>query len=266
MKSKVALVGLPFDENSSFLRGSASGPRAIREALFSESSNLWTENGFDLSVPAWFADTGDVSAFDEIERPLLQLLEESRSPICLGGDHSVTYPILRAVSQKFDTISILHFDAHPDLYDDFGGNRYSHASPFARIMEEKLAIRLVQVGIRSMTGHQREQAQRFGVEVIEMKDWRDDLLLHLDAPIYVSVDMDALDPAFAPGVSHPEGGGLSTRQVVRIIQSISPGLVAADVVEYNPTKDISGITAAACAKIVKELAGKMLEELLTCGR
>ena len=259
VQSEVVLVGLPFDENSSFLLGAALAPPLIREAIYSDASNLWTENGLDLGVPSRLSVAGDFESFENIENSLLAVLHRSLRPIFLGGDHSVTYPVLKAIRRSFSRLSILHFDAHPDLYHEFQGNRYSHACPFARIMEEGLADRLVQVGIRAMNGHQRQQASKFRVEVVEMKDWREDLRLVFDSPVYVSVDMDALDPAFAPGVSHPEPGGLSTRQVIRLIQSISSPVIGADIVEFNPKRDSSGITAVACAKIIKELAGKMLE-------
>jgi arginase family enzyme len=153
----------------------------------------------------------------------------------------------------------LHFDAHPDLYDEFLGNRHSHASPFARIMEEGLAKRLVQVGIRTVNGHQREQAERFGVEFVEMRNWRDDLTLDFDSPVYISFDLDALDPAFAPGVSHREPGGLSTRQAIGVIQRLRAKVVGADIVEFNPRMDPAQITAVVCAKLLKEIAAKMLE-------
>ena len=187
-------------------------------------------------------------------------MAEGCRPISLGGDHSITYPIMKAVARKYSELSILHFDAHPDLYHDFRGNPYSRASPFARIMEEKLAKRLVQVGIRTMNAHQREQATRFGVEIIEMKDLDDSLELTFDTPVYVSVDMDALDPAFAPGVSHREPGGLTTRQLIEMLQSINTVVIGADIVEFNPKMDPTGITAVVCAKILKELAAKMLVE------
>jgi arginase len=125
-------------------------------------------------------------------------------------------------------------------------------------MEEKLAQRLVQIGIRTMNGHQREQAERFGVEVIEMKDLNSHLQLTFDTPVYVSVGMDAFDPAFAPGVSHREPGGLSTRQVIEIIQSVNAPVIGADIVEFNPKMDPTGMTAVVCAKILKELAAKIL--------
>jgi agmatinase len=255
---KIALIGFCSDENSSFLRGAAEAPPLIRTALFSDAANLWSESGLDLGGDGILIDAGDTfpTSPTEIEDSVSSLLAQHLRPLSLGGDHSITYPIVRAVAREYPTLSILHFDAHPDLYQDFRGNPNSHASPFARIMEQKLAQRLVQVGIRTMNGHQREQAQRFGVEVIEMKDLG--LELTFDTPVYVSVDMDALDPAFAPGVSHREPGGLTTRQVIEILQSISVPVIGADIVEFNPKMDPSGMTAVVCAKILKELAAKML--------
>jgi agmatinase len=258
---RIGLIGFCSDENSSFLRGAAAAPPLIREALYCDASNLWSESGIDLGREDVFFEAGDLTTDEPkaIEDSISSLLGKGLCPLVLGGDHSITYPIVKAVARAHPGLSILHFDAHPDLYDDFRGNPHSHASPFARIMEAKLAQRLVQVGIRTMNGHQREQVRRFGVEVIEMKDLKDGLALQFDGPVYVSVDMDALDPAFAPGVSHREPGGLTTRQVIEIIQSIGAPLVGADIVEFNPKMDPSGMTAVVCAKILKELAAKMLE-------
>ena len=256
----LGLIGFCYDENSSFLRGTAAAPPLIRAALVSDAANLWSESGVDLGGDDIFSDAGDVfpTSAKDIEDSVRALLAQGLRPLSLGGDHSITFPIIRAMAREYPALSILHFDAHPDLYDDFRGNPYSHASPFARIMEEKLAQRLVQVGIRTMNGHQREQATRFGVEVIEMKDLKDGLELTFDSPVYVSVDMDALDPVFAPGVSHREPGGLTTRQVIELIQSISAPVIGADIVEFNPKMDSWGVTAIVCAKILKELAARML--------
>jgi arginase family enzyme len=125
-------------------------------------------------------------------------------------------------------------------------------------MEERLADRLVQVGIRTMTGHQRSQARRFGVEVIEMRSVRDDLRVAVETPVYISIDIDALDPAFAPGVSHREPGGLSVRQLLALLQSIEGSIVGADVVELNPGNDPSGVSSMVAGKIVREVIGAML--------
>ena len=262
MTQKLGLIGFCSDENSSFLRGAAEAPPLIREALFSDASNLWTETGIDLGGDGVFFDAGDVvpTTPEKIEESVQSLLTRKLRPICLGGDHSITYPIIKAVAGEYPALSILHFDAHPDLYDDFQGNPHSHASPFARIMEQKLVQRLVQVGIRTMNGHQLAQAKRFGVEVIEMKSLGKSQELSFETPVYVSIDMDALDPAFAPGVSHREPGGLTTRQVIEIIQSINAPVIGADIVEFNPRMDATGMTAVVCAKLLKELAGKMVAE------
>jgi arginase family enzyme len=157
----------------------------------------------------------------------------------------------------------VHFDAHPDLYDDLEGNRFSHACPFARIMEEGLAERLVQIGIRTMTGHQRDQAERFGVEVHEYRTWNRSLPDDLNGPVYVTIDVDALDPAFAPGVSHHEPGGMTTRELLSCLHELAAGLVpvvAADVVEINPRRDVNDMTAMVGAKLVRELLGLMLSK------
>jgi len=150
-------------------------------------------------------------------------------------------------------------DAHPDLYEDYGGNRYSHACPFSRIMEKKLASRLIQVGIRTLNAHQKEQAERFGVEIIDMQNLKNPQPVHLKGPLYLSIDLDVLDPAFAPGVSHHEPGGMSTRQLIELIQGLRVPLAGADIVEFNPRRDPSEITAMVAVKILKEVAARMLE-------
>lgn len=256
------MIGFPYDANSSYLRGAAEAPRLIREAFACDSTNYWTESGIDLQDPSTIFNAGDC-AFekgfaDSIEASVSAILERGMKPLSLGGDHSITFPIIRAMSRHHRELCILHFDAHPDIYHDFHGNPYSHASPVARIMEEKLAKGLVQVGIRTATGHQREQMKRFGVEAIEMKDFREDLRLEADAPLYISFDMDALDPSCAPGVSHPEPGGLTTRQAIGLIQRLKANVVGADIVEFNPRRDSGGLTAFVCAKLLKEIAAKML--------
>ena len=259
-----AILGIPFDANSSYLRGPAQAPAAIRKAFHSESSNHWTETGLDLSAKGVLTDAGDVrissndAAFNEIEEAILRILEKRQRPLSLGGDHSITLPILRAVAHRYPKLTILHFDAHPDLYHDFQGNPHSHASPFARIMEEKLASRLIQIGIRTQNGHQREQAQKFGVEQFEMRRLPMPDQLRIAGPVYLSFDMDVLDPACAPGVSHIEPGGLTTREAITMLQTLRADIVGADIVEFNPTRDTSGITAMAAAKILKEIAALMV--------
>ncbi|MGZ4732923.1 MAG: agmatinase [Terriglobales bacterium] len=256
------LLGIPFDANSSFLRGAAGAPAAIRTALHSSAGNYWTESGVDLGLKGSFQDGGDVQfssdPFPSIEHAVAEILERGLRPICLGGDHSITFPILRAVGKRVPALTIIHFDAHPDLYDELDGNRMSHACPFARIMEERLANKLIQVGIRTATGHQREQARKFGVEMIEMSNLPAIAKMKVAGPIYISFDMDVLDPAFAPGISHREPGGMSVREALAHLNAIQGDIVGVDLVEFNPAQDVSNMTAFVAAKLVKEILGKMI--------
>lgn len=257
------LLGIPFDGHSSYLRGAGDAPAKIREALRCDASNSWSESGVDLGVAGVYEDAGDLEfseagAFAAIEAGVGALIDQGKRPVSLGGDHSITYPIVKAVARQHRELTIFHFDAHPDLYDEFEGNRLSHACPFARIMEAGLAKRLVQVGIRTINRHQREQAQRFGVEVVEMRALPAYEKLKATGPVYISFDMDVLDPAFAPGVSHQEPGGMSVREAIAHLHAIEGEIVGADVVEYNPVRDIAGMTATVAAKMVKEILGKMI--------
>ena len=263
MTPTIRLIGLPTDVNSSFLRGPAQAPRIIRAQLFSDMGNGATEDGREMGEDFLVDDAGDLplgeGAGDDglIEAAVASAFEDGCAPLCLGGDHSVTYPILKAVAAARGPVDILHFDAHPDLYDELDGNRRSHASPFARIMEEGLARRLVQVGIRTLNRHQREQAERFGVEIVEMRDFSPEAVPLLEGPFYVSMDIDGIDPAFAPGVSHHEPGGLSVRDVLGVLARQEAPVVGADVVELNPARDLNGMTAVVAAKLAKELMGMM---------
>lgn len=262
---ELAIIGVPFDEKSSYLRGAAGGPAAIRASSTGKARNPVTELGVDLEHDTVLVDLGDVDtsgdvdkSFRRIEAAVAAVFKKKARPIVLGGDHSITYPILKAVARAHRAVDILHFDAHPDLYEDLYGDRLSHACPFARIMEDGLAKTLVQVGVRAATADQRAVAQQRGVRMVEMKDFREGLALEFKHPLYISFDLDSLDPAFAPGVSHQEAGGLTTRQAVDLIHRLKAKIIGLDVVELNADRDPSGITAAAAVKIVKEVAGMMI--------
>jgi len=264
---ELAIIGVPFDEKSCYLKGAAKGPQAIRAASTGKAINPWTELGVNLEEETILVDLGDLDVsgdaseiFARIEKSIFEILEKEAVPIILGGDHSISYPAAKAFSRKFESLDILHFDAHPDLYEELHGDRYSHACPFARIVEEGLVRNLVQVGIRAATGQQRSKASEYGVRTIWMKDLREIPSLEFSNPLYISFDLDALDPAFAPGVSHHEAGGLSTRQVISMIQALKAKIIGLDVVELNPERDETGITAAAAVKIIMEVAGKIIFE------
>lgn len=261
--SKVITFGIPVDANSSHTPGAAMAPWEIKRMLFPDAGNVYSEDGVDLSDPKDFASAGvlqyeEKTWFEDIEKSARIMAEFKRKPIFIGGDHSITFPILSGLAKHHKDLTVLHIDAHPDLYDEYQGNKFSHASPFARIMENKLVKRLIQIGVRSMTPDQRAQVKKFGVECHEMKNWMGYEDLKLEGPVYMSIDLDGLDPTFAPGVSHPVPGGLLTREVLDLIHGAGPGLIGADVVEYNPTRDINGMTANVAAYFVRELAGAML--------
>jgi len=253
------LLGLPTDSNSSFERGPALAPAAIRSALWSARGNLACADGLELGTDFHLDDRGDLPLAEDatdhsrIVQGVTASLTAAAVPLLLGGDHSVTWPILEAVHARHGPVDLLHFDAHPDIYADFDGNPRSHASPFARIMERGLVRRLVQVGVRTLNQHCREQAARYGVEIVPMTGFAPDHVPVLPGPLYISLDLDGIDPAEAPGVSHPEPGGLTVREVLAVLHRQTAPIVGADVVEYNPRFDSHERTAILAAKLLKEL-------------
>jgi len=258
-RSATGIRGICYDAGSSFQRGPALGPGEIRKELNSGGMNLSAENGVDLNQ--WpTCDLGDftIESYFDIEALTLRHLKTCDRLFTLGGDHSITYPILKAYRKKYPLLDVLQIDAHPDLYQSYQGDPYSHACPFARIMEEGLATRLVQVGIRTLNPHQQDQSERFGTEMFTMEKGLPGAPLKFENPVYISLDLDALDPAFAPGVSHREPGGLTTREVIHLLQQLQGRVVGADLVEYNPSRDVDRLTANLGAKLMKELLGRLV--------
>jgi arginase len=234
----------------------------------------WSE--FAIDAKLGLSDYGNIfpndSTFESNLRSIAPIISamiaHNEVPLILGGDHSITYATTTAIASKKGSFKIVHFDAHPDLYENFEGNPSSHASPFARILEQKSRIcsKLISVGIRTLNKHQYDQAVKYDVAIVQAKSFPlqpkaifDLFGEHIgeDDQVYISFDMDCLDPAFAPGVSHREPGGLSTREAVQAIMAIPGNIVGADVVEYNPNSDIDKITATVSAKIVKEIIGRI---------
>ena len=260
--TRIALLGAPHDENSSFMRGPARAPTVIRTVMHNGAANAFSESGVDTA--ALTDDLGDLAVGSgqagvmQLETSLRPHLDAGFAPLVLGGDHAITNPLVRAVAAVHGPLDILHFDAHGDLYPNFDNNPYSHASPFARILEAGCAASLTQVGIRTLTPEQQTVIERHGVHC---HAWNGSVAavnrLQFDRPVYVSLDIDALDPAFAPGVSHQEPGGMSVRDVLDVLHGLSGRVVGADIVEFNPQRDRSGQTAAVCVKFIKELTALM---------
>jgi len=256
--SSITIQGINWDEKSSYQQGPAKAPALIREALHAGSMNLCTEAGVSIDHSG-VTDAGDfaITEYFDIEKITAKHLAKGNKIFTLGGDHSITYPIIKAHAAHYPKLDVLQIDAHSDLYDHYEGDPYSHACPFARILENGLAARLVQVGIRTLNPHQAEQAERFGVEIHQMYDLDLKALPRFENPLYLTLDLDGIDPAFAPGVSHHEPGGLTSREVINLIQNLDAKLVGADIVEYNPDRDVNGMTAFLAAKLMKELLGKL---------
>jgi len=258
----LTLIGLPWDASSSHARGAGLAPSVIRAVLFSPSSSPYSMSGVDVRTAIKSYDFAELpenaaEARTAIEARVAAALAAGHAPLSLGGDHSVTFPILKAVAAAHGPVNVLHIDAHPDLYDDYDGDRYSHASPFARALDAGAINNLVQVGIRARSPVYADFAEKHGVVMLAPDEAGAVPYEKLAAPLYVSIDLDGLDPAFAPGVSHPEPGGLTTREVLGVLKRLSARPVGADIVELNPERDINLLTAHVAARFVKELAAAM---------
>lgn len=259
---KVRILGFEWDASSSHSRGPALGPTVVKRLLSSEASSSYSIGLVDMRkaiesylIPPLPED--GAAAREIIRKSVSSCLAASHAPLSIGGDHSVTYPILEAIHTKHGPVNLLHIDAHPDLHDSFEGDRYSHACPFARAHEDGLIAKHVVVGVRCWDTHQKEQAAKFGVTILRA-DEVDKVPAEIFAgPLYLSMDLDGLDPAFAPGVSHPEPGGLSTLDVLSLIRRIKGPLIGADIVELNPERDTGLATARVVVRLVKEIAAKL---------
>lgn len=262
--TRVSLLGLPTDQHSSFLRGAAKAPGVIRAALASPHAHTTATNG--LVVDDVLADRGDAALREDdgdFERMVGAVAEAFRDgpAVVLGGDHAVTYPVLAGIAAAGRAPpQIVHIDAHSDLYDDFEGDPLSHASPFARIMERGLAAGLTQLGIRTPNAHLVAQAERFGARVFAPETHAAGVAALPAGPTYISIDLDGLDPAFAPGVSHHEPGGLTTREVLEVIWKTPGPVIGGDIVELNPDRDVNSMTATLAAKLLKELVARIAED------
>lgn len=272
------MVGLPWDVTSSYRRGASEAPDAIRRATSGRLYNWFTERGVDLSAKLKVCDHGNVrwtkdlfSLDERLLRAILLHNHDAPFTLFLGGDHFVSYPCFASTAKtRGQHLSLLYFDAHPDLYQDYEGTLYSHATTVSRILEKSdlSSGRVCYVGVRASTRDQNERIKRFGLTVHTTQDVyakgchaisSSVRSLLKDGPVYLSIDLDSLDPAFAPGVANPQPGGLSTRQMLEILEGLEGlQIVAADLVEYSPRFDApAGITGFTCAILIKEVMGLM---------
>ena len=268
----VALVGVPFDGGTTNRPGARHGPREMRN----QSSLLRriNANGVAPYDTLRVADLGDcpvnpidlMDSLSKIQAFFETIAAAGAIPIAAGGDHLITLPILRALAKQ--PVGLIHFDAHSDTNDKyFGENRYTHGTPFRRAGEEGLldARRCVQIGLRGTYYHESDWdfPREAGIRTITMEEAADrgaaDLMEEVraiagDLPVYISFDIDSLDPAFAPGTGTPEIGGFTTREAQRMLRSLGGlNIIGADVVEVSPPFDPSGLTAFTGAAMMFEI-------------
>jgi len=276
---------LPWDATSSYRRGAAAGPDAIRRATSRRLYNRFTEQGLDLAALWKVCDHGNVketSDISKLKRSLASAISlhdhRGHSTLFLGGDHFISYPCFSLMAQKCKCrLSLLYFDAHPDLYESYEGSHYSHATTVSRILEDRniSSGTVCYVGIRASTSEQNERIRTLGLNAYTAQDvYRRgcDAIASsirsvlLNQPVYLSVDLDCLDPAFAPGVGNPQPGGLSTRQIFEILHGLEgTDIVAADIVEYAPRFDSKARTTAfTSAILIKEIMGIMAKSAISC--
>lgn len=266
------ILGVPMDQTCCFRPGTRFGPREIRN--FSDNLELFSiEQGRELPEGAFF-DAGDLeltvgdidTTLDEIAAAVGDLLDEGKRPICLGGEHLVTAGIIRAFAQRFPDLCVLHVDAHYDLRAEWLGSELSHATALRNVWNlcdmtvQDDPPRLVQIGIRSgpreewefATAHIPQHTPRSEMELVDfVSEWA---RRWEGRPVYCTFDIDAVDPAFAPGTGTPEAGGLTSREALAVMRSLNLfQLVGFDLVEVSPPWDPSGITAALASKMVREL-------------
>ncbi|MHA1945519.1 MAG: agmatinase [Candidatus Hodarchaeales archaeon] len=281
VEANFAVVGIPWDISSSYRIGSAKAPAKIRAATTGELYNPYTEQGLNIQDKWKIFDCGDIKIStnkeSEVKEQVVKTLEplsgKIKNFLFLGGDHLATYfsvcalTKLNAFSDK--KIGIIYLDSHPDLYNDYKGDPYSHACVLRRILDESPISpeNICQVGIRAATPDQLEFIEKTGISMVSTDEilrkgiksitgeitemFKDSVDL-----VYLSIDLDVLDPAFVPGIGNPEPGGLSTAQLIQIVKNMnSLPAFSFDIVEYNPNYDNNQITAFTAAKIIKETLG-----------
>ncbi len=268
-------VGVPFDLGTSNRSGARFGPRGIRnESAMIRPYNMWTRiSPFDsLQI----ADIGDVAintfnllkSIDIIEQAYDQIAAHGAAPFTLGGDHTIVLPILRALAKKHGPVGVVHIDAHADVNDVMFGERIAHGTPFRRLVEENLVepSRVVQIGLRT-TGYAADDfdwPRQQGFRVVQAEHcWHKSLTplmeevreqLGDEGPVYISFDIDGLDPAYAPGTGTLEPGGLTSAQAFEIVRGCRGlNVIGGDMVEVSPVYDHGGITATLAANLLYEM-------------
>ena len=271
----VAIVGIPFDAGTSYRPGARFGPQAIRQASRHLRTQYHPAYDTEPFAEQQVADAGDIAcnpyniekAVLEIQKAATELLGKADRIISLGGDHTIALPLLRAVNHYHGPVALVHFDAHLDTWDTYYGAPYTHGTPFRRAAEEKLFLESasMHVGIRGPL-YSREDLkndEELGFKVIHCDEFQSEGIDHVvkrirdrvgDNPMYLSIDIDVLDPAHAPGTGTPEIAGMSTRELVGVLRGLAGlNIISADVVEVSPAYDHAELTSLSAATTVFEI-------------
>lgn len=265
-RPEAIFMGIPFDDATTYRPGARFGPMGVRDG----SRLLRPYNPFQKVYPLDelnVCDGGDVDVIpghieetmERIEETLTEYMKRS-TLFLVGGDHSITLPILRTVKRVHGKVNLIHFDSHYDFWDSHWGKKYDHGTWLRRSLEEGLLNRVIQIGIRgSLFSHEDvEDGKRLGISSFTIREVKLDLnrviqeISTLKGPTYISFDIDVVDPAFAPGTGTPEVGGLSSFEALEIIRSLNVQLVGFDVVEISPPYDVSELTSMLGANIIYE--------------
>ena len=272
----VAIIGVPFDAGTSYRPGARFGPQAVRQASRQLRTNYHPNYDVEPFKVQQVADAGDITcnpfnideAIKQIEDGVTDLLNKVGSIVTIGGDHTIALPLLRAVNKKCgQPVALVHFDAHLDTWDTYFGAPYTHGTPFRRAREEGLFLddASMHVGIRGplYSRDDLKEDEDLGFKIIHCDDFQTQSINQIvkrirdrvgDNPLYLSIDIDVLDPAHAPGTGTPEIAGMTSREMLNVLRGLSGmNLVSADVVEVAPAYDHAELTSTAAATIVYEL-------------
>jgi len=261
-KGDYILLGIPYDETSSFRIGTHKGPEEIRKASYCFEPYIME---YAISLEQLdLHDAGDIKEIknfqdlrEKISEAISKIIGQDKFPIILGGEHSVTPPIVSSIQKNVSDLKILVLDAHLDFRDEYEGMKHSHATVSKRISETVGLENITIGGVRSISSESVEKKKPLFLtsKQVEENDCIDEILEETSRPIYLSIDMDVVDPSIAPGVGNPEPFGLSSVKMKELVSRLAPRLIGMDIVEINPEYDESNITSNLGARLIYELIG-----------
>lgn len=264
---KAVFIGAPFDDATTYRPGARFGPMGIRQGsrLLRPYNQFLDTYPFDKLnmcdkgdinvIPGYIMDTMEI-----VEKGIYEIAEKGIVPFIGGGDHSITLPVLRAMKKKYGKLNLIHLDSHYDFWDTYWGKKYTHGSWLRRALEEGLLNKVIQAGIRASTFSKEdlEDKKKLGIKSFAINDLKENTqevlkeINSLEGPTYVSIDIDVIDPAYAPGTGTPEVGGLTSYEMIKFIRSWKIRFIGFDVVEVSPPYDVSELTSMLASNVIYE--------------